>query len=364
MDHFYAVIMAGGGGTRLWPISRKNKPKQVLELFGENTPFKMTVDRLQPIIPVDQIYVVTIVEQADHLKEQTSKIPERNFILEPMPRGTASVVGLAATILHHQDPDSVMAVLPSDHFIRNVEKFREVLIAAYEIACEGELVTLGIDPTFPSTGYGYIHQGELITRDPIPAYRAVQFKEKPSLEIAKTYLESNEYVWNSGMFIWKTDRILKEIQIHMPGLSNGLRRIQSVIDHAEFGAVLREVWKGLESKTIDYGIMEKAQRVCVIPAGEMDWIDIGGWDRFFDILDKDENGNIILGDGCLYTDLKESLVFRQQGRSEERVIALLGLEGLVIVETEDVLLICSRERAEEVRSFIDTLSSMGKEQYL
>jgi mannose-1-phosphate guanylyltransferase len=281
-----------------------------------------------------------------------------------MPKGTASVVGLAATYLQLYDPQSVMAVLPSDHFIRNIESFREVMLAAYELACMGELVTLGINPSFPSTGYGYIHQGELMSEVHTPAYRVSAFKEKPSLEIAQAYLDSGEYVWNSGMFIWKSARILDEIKTLMPHLSNGLKRIRSGMGQSQFIDVLNEVWRDLESETIDYGIMEKAEQVCVIPAGEMDWIDIGGWDRFFDLLESDEDGNVILVDECIHKDMKNSLIYRQEGSTDERLIALLGLEDLVVVETEDVLLICSRERAEGVRIFIDALSSMGKERYL
>ncbi len=365
MENYYAVIMAGGGGTRLWPLSRKHKPKQMLRLFGERTLFQLAVDRLLPLIPAEAIYVVTVGEQADQLKAQAPEIPMEHFILEPMPRGTASVVGIAATLLNEKDPDSVMAVVTADHYIGNANQFRQVLKTAYEVAIKGDLVTLGIKPTYAATGYGYIHQGRQIAEiNQHPVFEVQAFVEKPSQEIAEGYFESGEYAWNSGMFIWKSERILNEISLQMPVLFSGLKKIRSRIGQSDYNDVLLDVWSGLESETIDYGVMENALDVSVLPAGEMEWFDIGGWDRFFDLMEPDHKGNLILSEACLHIDTKESLIFQEMPPSKERLIAVLGMEDMILVDTDDVILICPRQRAEEVRTLVQTLSEMGRHKFL
>jgi mannose-1-phosphate guanylyltransferase len=210
--NYYSIIMAGGGGTRLWPLSRRHRPKQLLRLFDEKSLFQIAVDRLLPIMPPEQVFVVTIEAQAQLLQPQAPMLPAENFIMEPAPRGTASVIGLAATILHGRDPDCVMAALTADHYISHVDRFQELLLAAYELACEGDLVTLGISPSYAETGYGYIRRGE--SRGRYRGYEAFHvgaFKEKPTSEQAQAYISSGEYAWNSGMFVWKAARILEEI---------------------------------------------------------------------------------------------------------------------------------------------------------
>jgi mannose-1-phosphate guanylyltransferase len=365
MEHTYAVIMAGGGGTRLWPLSRKNRPKQMLKLFGEKTLYQMAVDRLLPIIPAEAIFVVTVEDQAEGLKDQAPQIPEDHFILEPMPRGTASVVGIAATLLHEQDPDSIMAVVTADHYIGNVEQFQGVLKSACEVARRGGLVTLGIKPTYAATGYGYIHQGRQIAEVyGHPVFEVQAFVEKPSQEIAESYFSSGEYVWNSGMFIWKTSRILDEIARQMPKLFDGLERIRSRIGESDYSEVFKNVWSGLESETIDYGVMENASDVRVIPAGKMEWFDIGSWDRFFDLMETDRNGNLVLCEECLHIDTERSLIFKESGTSREKLIAILGMEDIILVDTGDITMICPRDRSEEVRTFVQTLSRLGKTEFL
>lgn len=365
MQDYYAVIMAGGGGTRLWPISRRTRPKQMLRLFGERSLFQMAVDRLLPLIPAERILVVTVEDQALQLREQTPEIPMRNFILEPLPRGTASVVGIAASILNEQDPDSVMAVVTADHYIGNVERFRDILTSAYEVAINGDLVTLGITPTYASTGYGYIHQGEQIGEyNNYPVHIVREFKEKPSQDVAQAYLESGDYAWNSGMFVWKTDRILNEINKQMPDLYSGLDRIRSRIGESDYDDILLDVWNGLVAETIDYGVMENAEGVRVIPAGDIEWFDIGSWDRFFDLMTTDDKGNLIIGDECILLDTKGTLIYQQEELAGERLIAVLGMEDMIIVETEDVILVCPRQRAEEVRSLVQMLSKTGKNNFL
>jgi mannose-1-phosphate guanylyltransferase len=365
MDHLYAVIMAGGGGTRLWPLSRKSRPKQMLKLIGERSLFQAAVERLDPLIPPKQIYVVTIEEQAERLKLQAPSIPSENFILEPMPKGTASVVGIGAALLQELDEESVMAVLTADHYIGNEEGFRAVLETAFEVAKNGELITLGIPPSYPSTGYGYIHQGD--RKDEYQeknVHEVIEFNEKPSFFVAKSYLDSGDYAWNSGMFIWRTDRILTELTRQLPELSRGLDKIVSNIGKSNYPDVFGEVWTNLVSETIDYGVMENAENVSVIPAGKINWIDIGGFDRFFELFPSDSDGNVLIGENHLLIDTRDTLIFTGKSGSQGKLVAALGLEDMIIVETEDVLLICPRERAEEVRSFVDALSEIGKDQYI
>ncbi len=296
MNHYYAVIMAGGGGTRLWPLSRQHRPKQMLALLGDATLFQATVARLDGLFPPERTYVVTVTEQAAQLQEQAPGIPRHNYLLEPAPRGTASVVGLAAVALQQQDPNAVMAVLPSDHFVRNVPRFQQLLRAAYHVAQEGYLVTLGITPTYPATGYGYIQRGEpLGTYEGLEAYRVLRFKEKPDRKQAEAMLAQGGHAWNSGMFVWRVDAILAEIARQMPDLHSGLQEIAAVWNTPQRAAVIRRVWLALRTETVDYGIMEGAQKVAVIPAEGVGWSDVGSWESLFDILTPDESGNLTVG---------------------------------------------------------------------
>jgi mannose-1-phosphate guanylyltransferase len=365
MENFYAVIMAGGGGTRLWPLSRKSRPKQMLRIIGGKTLFQMSVDRLLPLIPPERILVVTVEAQSAQLQEQAPSIPRENFLLEPEPKGTASVIGLAAIHLHHKAHDNVMAVVTADHFIQNEDRFRELLKVGYEVAMQDELVTLGITPTYAATGYGYIQQGEKVGEyDHFSVFRALTFKEKPHSDLAEQYLESGEYAWNSGMFVWKVDRILGEIERLMPPLFQGLRHIQEAFDSTGYHSALAKVWSDLRTETIDYGVMERAQRVCVIPADGLGWLDIGGWDRLFEVLEADANGNLVLAEDTVSIDVTHSLIYQEQQTDSSRLIALIGLHDLILVDTGEIVLVCPRHRAEEVKAIVKKLSEEKKEGYL
>jgi mannose-1-phosphate guanylyltransferase len=365
MTDYAAVIMAGGGGTRLWPLSRRARPKQILHLFGDRTLFQMAVDRILPIMTPERIFIVTVADQAKVLKEQVSSIPEKNFLLEPSPRGTASVVGLAAIILHEQNPEYVMAVLTADHYIADVERFRDLLLAAYEVACDNELVTLGITPSYPDTGYGYIQRGELLGEyHGFHAYRVKNFKEKPVLSQAEEYIASGDYAWNSGMFVWKVSRILEEIEGQMPDLFKGLKEIEEALGSSEEAKTIEEIWGELESETIDYGVMEGAKQVTVIPADDLGWWDVGGWNRLFELMEQDEMGNLILAPKTLILDTKDTLVYQDPEAEKGRLIATLGLEGVIAIDTGDALLLCQRERAEDLRRLVKELKISGLEEYL
>lgn len=361
MDHTYAVIMAGGGGTRLWPISRKEHPKHLLPLLGEVTLFQDTLDRLDNFLPVDQIYVVTTAQQEQELKYQAPKIPVKNFLIEPMPRGTASVVGLAATVLLKHDPEAVMLVLPSDHFIRNKEQLHLALRAAVQVARKGFLVTIGIPPINPATGYGYIKlSAALPDLVDYPVYGVAQFIEKPDEAKARLMMSSGDYLWNSGIFIWRADRILSEFNRLMPSLMARLKRIGESWENPEQGSRLKSEWSQIKTETIDYGIMEHALNLAVIPAAGLEWSDVGSWDSLFGLLHPDKDGNVVVNSLHLSFETHNSLVYSEQ----EKLVVTIGVDDLIVVDSDDALLICHREQAQQVRRVIERLKKQKKGEYL
>jgi mannose-1-phosphate guanylyltransferase len=358
LEHYYAVIMAGGGGTRLWPLSRRKRPKQMLSLFDERTLFQTSVQRLEGVFPPERILVVTVSEQAEELRQQTPYIPKENFLLEPMPRGTASVVGLGAIAIQQRDPQAVMAVLTADHYIGNESLFRDILGTAYDVAQDGYLVTLGIEPTFPATGFGYIQRGEdLGAYRGMAVYRVSQFKEKPDEEQARAMLQTGDHSWNSGMFVWKVESILAEFRRQMPQLANALETISLSWRTPKKDKVLDKVWPSIQPETIDYGIMEHASSVVVIPAADLEWSDVGSWDSLFNILDADEDGNIIMGGEHVGLDTRQTLVYMDK---ERRLIVTIGVQDLVLVDTGDVLLVCKKDQAQQVRQVVNQLKSESR----
>ncbi|MGB9639612.1 MAG: mannose-1-phosphate guanylyltransferase [Anaerolineales bacterium] len=358
-SHYYAVIMAGGGGTRLWPLSRQSRPKQLLPIIEQRSLFQMAIDRLDGLFTPDHILVVTVQNQLKDLHEQCPFLPMENFLVEPEPRGTASVVGLAAVALTKRDPDAIMAVLTSDHYIGNQEWFQKLLKVAATVAQKNYLVTLGITPTYAATGYGYIQQGEVQGRyDGVDVYYVERFKEKPDELQAQIMLAMGDHTWNSGMFIWKAKKILEEIDRQMPALGSALRKIAAKWNTSQRQQVLEKEWLNLESQTIDYGIMEGARDVVVIPAGSLRWSDVGSWDSLFDVLPADANENIIIGGKHFGLDTRKSLVYVNQ---EHRLIVTIGVRDLVVVDTGDVLLICRKDEAQKVRHVVNLLKERGDE---
>ncbi len=361
MEHTYAVIMAGGGGTRLWPVSRRKQPKHLLPLLGEDTLFCTTVTRLDGLVARDHILVVTTADQQAALKSQAPEIPAENFLIEPQPRGTAAVVGLAAAVLARRDPQAVMIVLPSDHYIRNEDVFRLVMRAAVQVARKDYLVTLGITPTFPSTGYGYIQRDV-----PLPeafdysVYRVLRFLEKPDEPKARQMIANGGHYWNSGMFIWRADRILTEMSRLMPDLSAALAKIGAAWDSPTREAVLGSEWPRIEPQTIDYGVMEHAENVAVLPAGGLEWSDVGSWDSLFDVLLPDGDGNVFVNSDHMPLDTHNSLVYS----AEKKLIVTIGVDDLIVVDAGDALLVCHRDRAQQVRQAIENLKKSNKESYL
>ncbi|MGQ9491050.1 MAG: mannose-1-phosphate guanylyltransferase [Anaerolineae bacterium] len=354
----YAVIMAGGSGTRLWPLSRRNQPKQALKLIGERTMFQHAVDRLAPLFTPDRILVVTNSQIADVLRPQAPELPAENFILEPSGRDSAPAAGLAAIHLLRRDPQAVMAMLTADHYIVDVAQFRAVLAAAEQVAADGTIVTLGIQPTYPSTAFGYIKLGESqVMVEGFRVYRSGGFIEKPDRKTAAFFLEEGRYVWNSGMFIWRGDRLMSELARQLPQAHAVLSRIAAALGSADAERVLAEAWAHMPRISIDYGIMEYADQVSVIPV-DIGWSDIGSWGALLDVLTGDAHGNV--ADGELVAIDTHGCYVRSPGR----LVAAIGLQDLIIVDTPDALLVCPRSRAEEVKELVARLAAGGKETYL
>jgi len=357
-QNYYAIIMAGGGGTRLWPLSRKNHPKQMLSLFDERSLYQTTIDRLEGVFPLENIYVITVLEQADELRAQYPGIPNENYLIEPMPRGTASVVGLGALALKKRDPKAVMAVLTADHYIGNEPLFRNILETAYQVAKDGYLVTLGIDPTYPATGFGYIQQGNFINAyNDNKVFHVLQFKEKPDAKHARVMLKEGGHSWNSGMFIWSVDQIMSEFQRQMPKLTNALETIGKDWGTKTQQSTINGEWQMLDNETIDYGIMESANNVAVILAEGLGWSDVGSWDSLYDLLESDQDGNIIMGGEHVGLETKDTLIYVQK---EHRLIVTIGVDNLVLVDTGDVLMVCRREEAQKVRQIVQKLKQDGQ----
>ena len=360
--HYYAVIMAGGGGTRLWPLSRQSRPKQMLPLLGTQSLFQEAVHRLDGIFPLERIFVVTTAQMAQEFQAQYPGIPAGNYLLEPSPRGTASVVGLAAVALSQHDPQAVLAVLTSDHYIGNIGRFQHLLRAALLAARQDFLVTLGITPTYPSIGFGYIQSGEKLGEfDELVAYRVWRFKEKPGLEQAQAMVQSGDFSWNSGMFVWRAETILSEYQRQIPALYHNLQTITQAWQTPQRDEVLQTVWPLIEFNTIDFGIMEGALNVAVIPAADLEWNDVGTWESLYDILPRDENGNIIIAGSygkTLALDTHDTIIHAPDAK---RLIVTIGLKDMVIVDTGDILLVCSKDQSQKVRQAVEYLKTAHPE---
>lgn len=355
---YYAVIMAGGSGTRLWPLSLKKCPKQALNLVGERTMLGHAVDRILPLFGPERIIVVTRDEHCAVLAEKTPELPLKSFVLEPAGRGTAPAIGLAAIHLRKKDPDAIMVVLTADHFIKDTVRFREVLSAAAMVAAKGHLVTLGIKPPTASTGFGYIKQGKSIeAADGLPVFAVEKFVEKPDQEKATAMVKSGDYSWNSGMFIWRVDRILEEFKRQMPDFHAQLTMVENALGTSGYEKVIGDIWPGVAKETIDYGIMEGAKDVAVIPV-DIGWTDVGSWGSLFDVLSTDADGNTAVGPH-LSIDTHNSLLF-----GGKRLIATIGVKDLVIVDTENALLVCPRDREQEVKEIVERLGKQGMGQWL
>jgi mannose-1-phosphate guanylyltransferase len=354
----YGFIMAGGVGSRLWPRSRECMPKQFIDLISSETMLQDAFHRLVPIITPERILVGVGADYVPIVREQLPDLPAQNVVIEPAGKGTGPAIGLGALHIRRQDPEAVMVVVTADHHIGDAARFRQALLAAAKVAASGHLVTLGISPSFPSTGYGYIRRGELLENvDGFQVYRALRFTEKPDATLAQAFLDSGMYSWNSGMFIWKVKAVCAEFARQMPRLYAQLGQIEAALGTAEEHTVLEQVWAEVTKQTIDYGIMEHARDVAVISVC-IGWNDVGSWDTLMELLETDERGNVTLGDHLL-VDTQGTLIY-----SPKKLVVAIGLDDLVVVETDDALLICPCARAQDVREIVRTLRAQGRQNVL
>jgi mannose-1-phosphate guanylyltransferase len=349
----YILIMAGGVGSRFWPRSRKNLPKQLLNIFGQQTMIQETVDRIRNLVPPENILIITNKVQKALVEEQLPFIPKENVVAEPVGRNTAPCVGLAAQIISKKSKDAVFVTLPADHLIKDRKKFIDTLNKSIEFAYNSKgLVTFGITPTRPDTGYGYINFEKSEVEKKI--HKVIKFVEKPDADKAKTYLESGNYFWNSGMFVWRTDVILDEISSYLPDLSKGLNELDKSIGTDEFDGALEVFFNSIKGISVDYGIMEKSEKVFMIE-GDFDWSDVGSWETVYELSSKDENSNAVVGD--VYTKKTNSSYIY----SPNKFTSVIGLQNIVVIDTPDALLVCNRENVQEVRDAVEYLTKNDKQ---
>ena len=354
---FYAVIMAGGVGKRFWPQSRRASPKQLLSIAGEKSMLRMTVDRLKELTDPRQILIITNSDQETGIRNEIPDLPSENILIEPEGKNTAPAIGLAAIIVQSRDPDAVMGVFPADHFIEPIHSFKDYIERGIAVAIEKKgLVTFGVIPTRPATGYGYIQYHEKKKRHK-PVYAVKAFAEKPDHVTAKLFLRSGDFLWNSGIFVWRVDAILKSFRQYLPEIWDSLDNIKGAIGSPVWDSVLTVEWATLRSISIDYGVMEKARNVYVIKV-DFTWNDVGSWDAVYDMLEKDDDGNVSQGD-VLYQEAKNNLVF-----AEGKAVAIVGVENLVVIDTKDALLIIRRGQTERVKDLVDGFEKEKKESLL
>lgn len=360
----YVVIPAGGSGTRLWPLSRAAYPKFLHPLTGDHrTLIQATLDRLTDLAPLERIFIVTGGAHVAPIARQLPDLPDANFLVEPSPRDSAAAIGLATALIHQRDPGAIMGSFHADHLVRDEPLFRETVRLAARAAEAGYLMTIGIAPTAPETGYGYIQQGEPL--DTAGAYLVRQFKEKPSREVAVAWLAEGGYLWNSGMFVWRCADLLDELARQQPVLHAGLMQIAAAWDTPQGEEVMATVWPTLPKVPIDIAVMEGAAaagRVGTVP-GHFGWNDIGDWHTLGEVLAAAEGENVVLGGDRsrhLAIDTRNVVI----APSGERLIATLGVRDIVVIDTADAVLVCARDRAQDVRKLVDELKAQGRSPHL
>ena len=354
-----AIILAGGQGVRFWPVSRAKKPKQFLALgASKDSLIQATARRIEPLVGRDNIFFVTCEILRDAVREH---VPHSRIVCEPMARNTAASIGLGAVCARNGGGDPVMIVLPADHAVKDEGLLRATLQEAVELAAASELlVTVGIPPACPHTGYGYIRRGQPLGGK---TFIVKRFFEKPNLERAMRYCESGDYFWNSGMFIWRTSIVLKAIEQFLPSLYEGLVQIEGALGTAEESAVMRTVFESLDPISIDIGVLELARNCAMVEAHPFGWNDVGSWDAWAEHFRADESGNLLHGD-TLAIESCDCIVHSEAGGGRKRLTALLGVENLVVIDAGDAILICPRDRVQDVRRVVDVLKQRGMEEFI
>ncbi len=362
----HAVILAGGRGTRFWPRSRTRTPKQLLNIVGEETMLEQTVARLRPLIPAERIWTVTNAEQAAAVRKQVPDAARKRVLIEPKGLNTAVAIGLAAIHARHAARgDALLAVLPADHYITQPQKYREIVAAALDVAREpGRMVVLGIPPTRPETGFGYIERmGEAIAAKGFPVFAVKRFTEKPALAFAAEYVASGKYHWNAGMFFWRVSTFLENLKSFLPKTHAALEDLAGFIGTRNYERRLRSMYQKLESISVDYAVLEPAtrtegpSRVFVIPA-EIGWSDIGSWAAVYELLAKKSGENVLAGDGHTL-DAEGNFLW-----APSKFVAAIGVRDLIVVETPDALLICPRDRAQDVAKIVKHLEDQKRKDLL
>jgi mannose-1-phosphate guanylyltransferase len=359
MEKLYCLIMAGGSGTRFWPRSKTAKPKQYLNILGDDSLLQSTIKRFSTFTKYEDIYIVSGKSQATVLEEQTPMLPKQNLIYEPVGKNTLPCIGLAAMFAEIDNPEGIMVVSPSDHLITNEELFKNTVLTAAKIADEKDgIVTIGITPTYPATGYGYIKTaGEISAGEAIRQYKVERFVEKPDEKTASEYLEQGGFFWNSGLFIFKVSVFLDAVKQFAPGLYADLRKIQAEIGQPSFETTLDTIYRAVQGISVDYGIMEHAQNIYLVE-GNFDWNDLGSWESVYLTHSKDENGNAGSGEAILL-DTQNSYVYTDSG-----LVAVVGLDEVVVVKDGDTILVCRRDKTEDIKKIVEQLKAEKKDQYL
>lgn len=346
------VILAGGSGTRFWPYSRHSKPKQLLNIVGEQSMLQMTVDRLSKLKKVKDIYIVTREDLYDPIIKNIKGIKSENVIVEPSGKNTAPAIGLVASLLELSEPDTVMGIFPADHLIVGHRAFEKSVNTAIYLAKKSEnLVTIGIRPTEPSTAYGYIQYDDESDENHLGAFRVKTFAEKPHKDLAKRFVASGDFVWNAGMFFWKAKTFMNAMEAYMPELTLLLKDIGKKLNKGE---KFEEIWQQIEPQSIDYGLLEKAQNIYVV-SGEFKWNDVGSWSALYDVFNANSEGNIIRGNGKII-DGNNNLI-----QSNGKFTAIIGASNLVVVNTNDATLVVSKDKVEDVKAMVEFLKANGQQ---
>jgi mannose-1-phosphate guanylyltransferase len=357
----YAIIMAGGSGTRFWPKSRRDRPKQLLRLSGDATMLQQTVARIEPLVPRDRILIITGLDQAAATRAQLPGLPAENVIAEPAPRDTAPCVALAAGIVRSRDSQATMIVMPADHVIEPQDAFRATVQAAASLVDDdsGSLVTFGIKPTHPETGYGYIERGPLLeTRGGIPVYEVIQFREKPDRATAEAFLAAGNFAWNAGIFVWRAQTILDELKAHRPGLALALEPIFQSLGTPEETETLTRLFPSLERIPIDKAVMECAERVRVLEVPYR-WSDVGDWRALAALINPDSRGNAIQG-SVVALDTTNSIIISDDGG----LVATLGIDNLVVVQSGKATLVARKDQLDKLKALVEGLQAAGHGDFL
>ena len=355
--HHYGLILAGGRGTRFWPLSRKRSAKQVLKVMGERSLIQGTVDRLAPVIPPERLWILTNHELRDEIVRQLPQVPRRQVLAEPAARNTAPAIGLAAQILQSQDPDAVMGVFPADHVVGKDAAYRAVLRAALKGAAAGNLMLVGIEPRWPETGYGYVEFPRGTKPGGGDPLEVLHFHEKPLLAKAKRYVAAGNFYWNSGMFFWRTDVLLDQLRRHLPKTATILAALPPFRSRL-FADRLAKAFPLCDNISIDFAVLEKAGKVSGIAAGDFGWNDVGSWNAVYELMGRDICGNVVANDSvCL--EAHNNFV-----DARGKVVALLGVKDLIVVDTPDALLVATRDRAQQVGDIVKALEKANRHELL